>query len=161
MMFAKSMNSASRRRLQKAVAISGVKPPSSIAWPTGLPSRRARSRPKSSRSEKAGLYLPCSANTAVTCSSNAALSGVSTLKPLVAADQVREGPKYVIEAERVNRADVEIDVIAGLDVMAKPRLDLVHGGVGVSDASDGARCIPHGVDGSRELGNDDAGLSAA
>jgi hypothetical protein len=32
---------------------------------------------------------------------------------LVAADQVTEGREYMIEAEGANRADIEIDVIAG------------------------------------------------
>ncbi len=37
--------------------------------------------------------------------------------------------------------------------MANSRLDLVHGGIGVSDAGGGAGSLTDGVDGSRELGN--------
>jgi hypothetical protein len=44
----------------------------------------------------------------------------------------------------------EIDVIAGLDAMAKPRFDLVRGGVGVGDAGGGAGSFPDGVYGSRK-----------
>src|SRR5262245_44909561 len=59
----------------------------------------------------------------------------------------------MIEAERMNGADVKIDVIAGLDMVAKSRLNLVHAGIRVCNASNGAGSLSDGVDGSRELGN--------
>ena len=81
--------------------------------------------------------------------------------PFVAYDEMAEWPEDVIEAERMNSADVVVGVIAGLNVQPKPRFNLVNGSVGISNARDSAGGAAHVFDRTDQLGNYHARLAAA
>ena len=60
----------------------------------------------------------------------------------IAINKKTKRSEYVSQAERVNCADIVIRVVPRLNVMAKPGLDFLNGGVGVRDAcnSPGGTC---------------------
>ena len=79
----------------------------------------------------------------------------------VAFDEMAERPEDVIEAKQMNGAYVVVGVIAGLNMQAQSRFNLVNGCVGVSDAGDCAGGAAHIFDCPDQLGNYHTRLAAA
>src|SRR6266481_1926040 len=72
-----------------------------------------------------------------------------------------ERSKNMVEAERVDRADIVERLITWLNVMPKSRLDLIHPRIGVGHAGDRTWTASDLVEHTEELRDNDAGLSAA
>jgi len=80
---------------------------------------------------------------------------------LVALDDVAKRPEDVIEAERMDRAYVEICVVARLYIKSQTGLDFLNGGVRVRDARDSPWSVADFINNTRKLGDDDTRLAAA
>ncbi|GAB2209085.1 hypothetical protein ROS1_59030 [Roseibium sp. ROS1] len=61
----------------------------------------------------------------------------------------------------MDRANIVVGVITGLDMMTEPRFDFMYGGVRVCDARHSARRVPNLFNDTRKLRNNHARLSAS
>ena len=80
---------------------------------------------------------------------------------LVPIDKMTERPKDMIEAERMNRADIVVGVVSRLKMVVQPGFDLPNRRVCVGDACHSARRMADFVDNPGKFGNDNARLAAA
>jgi hypothetical protein len=64
---------------------------------------------------------------------------------LIAVDEITERPENIVEAKRVDRADIVVAVVIRLEMHLYSGFDLVNRRIGVSDARDASRGAAHFV----------------